>query len=172
MYLYTMDITLFNFYLICQYFWCMGHQFHKYVLYLWKRLAWCYFIVSYYYPYVIFFLKFSRSTLCDASDAWGTPFPQRLTVPGRAPSAWVSGTGSGRLCSFSDYLCGCAGSQLWCVESLLRCIWDLSSPTRDQTHIPYIERRILNHRTTREVPRLLVCESVLWRTVLCIAFFS
>ena len=34
--------------------------------------------------------------------------------------------------------------------------WDLSSPTRDQTCIPCIGRWILNHWTTREVPRLLV----------------
>ena len=31
-------------------------------------------------------------------------------------------------------------------------IWDLSSPTRDQTHALYIGRFILNPRTTREVP--------------------
>ena len=37
---------------------------------------------------------------------------------------------------------------------LLRGMWDLSSPTRDQTHIPCIGRRILNHWTTRELLRL------------------
>ena len=31
-------------------------------------------------------------------------------------------------------------------------MWDLSSPTRDQTHVPCIARWIPNHRTTREVP--------------------
>ena len=31
-------------------------------------------------------------------------------------------------------------------------MWDLSSLTRDRTHIPCIARRILNHQTTREVP--------------------
>ena len=31
-------------------------------------------------------------------------------------------------------------------------VWDLSSLTRDQTRVPYIERQSLNHRTTREVP--------------------
>ena len=31
-------------------------------------------------------------------------------------------------------------------------MWDLSSLTRDQTHVPYIERQVLNHWTTREVP--------------------
>ena len=31
-------------------------------------------------------------------------------------------------------------------------MWDLSSLTRDQTHIPCIVRRILCHWTTREVP--------------------
>ena len=75
------DITLFNFCLIGQYFWCMEHQFHKYILYLWKHLACCHFIVSSYYHYVVFFLKFSWSAF---REAWGTPFPQRLTLPGRA----------------------------------------------------------------------------------------
>ena len=31
-------------------------------------------------------------------------------------------------------------------------MWDLSSPTRDRTHVPCIGRRILYHWTTREVP--------------------
>ena len=33
-------------------------------------------------------------------------------------------------------------------------LWDLSSPNRDQTHIPCIGRQILNHWTTREVPSM------------------
>ena len=32
--------------------------------------------------------------------------------------------------------------------------WDPSSPTSDQIHIPRIARRILNHRTTEEVPSI------------------
>ena len=32
-------------------------------------------------------------------------------------------------------------------------MWDLSSPTRDWTHILHIARQILNHWTTEEVPR-------------------
>ena len=31
-------------------------------------------------------------------------------------------------------------------------MWDLSSLTRDRTHVPCIGRWILNHWTTREVP--------------------
>ena len=31
-------------------------------------------------------------------------------------------------------------------------MWDLSSPTRDQTQALRIEKRSLNHWTTREVP--------------------
>ena len=31
-------------------------------------------------------------------------------------------------------------------------MWDLNSPTRDQTHTPCIGRQSLNHWTTREVP--------------------
>ena len=34
-------------------------------------------------------------------------------------------------------------------------MWDISSPTRDQTHISCIERQSLNHWTVREVPHLL-----------------
>ena len=30
-------------------------------------------------------------------------------------------------------------------------MWDLSSPTRDRTHVPCIVRQILYHWTTREV---------------------
>ena len=62
---------------------------------------------------------------------------------------------------------GCIRSQLWRVGSfvmgcrllsscstqaqLLHSMWNLSSPTRDQTCIPCIRRQILNHWTTREV---------------------
>ena len=35
---------------------------------------------------------------------------------------------------------------------LLRGLWDLNSPTRDQTHVPAIAGWILNLWTTREVP--------------------
>ena len=34
-------------------------------------------------------------------------------------------------------------------------MWDLSSPTRDQTQVPYTGMRILNHWTTREVPLIV-----------------
>ena len=34
-------------------------------------------------------------------------------------------------------------------------VGDLSSPTRDQGHTPYIGRQILNNWTTREVPKNL-----------------
>ena len=33
-------------------------------------------------------------------------------------------------------------------------MWDLSSQTRDWTHIPSVGRQILNHGTTREVPAM------------------
>ena len=44
------------------------------------------------------------------------------------------------------------GSHLRCVGLVARGMWDLSSSTRDQTHIPCIRRWVLNHWTTREVP--------------------
>ena len=34
------------------------------------------------------------------------------------------------------------------------CMWDLSSPTRDQTQVPCIARQILNHWVIREVPHI------------------
>ena len=37
-------------------------------------------------------------------------------------------------------------------------MWDLSSPTRDQTHAPCIEVWSLNHWTTREVPLYNILE--------------
>ena len=56
-----------------------------------------------------------------------------------------------RLSSFglSDRLSHC-GAQ----AQLPRGLWYLSSLTRDQIHVPCIRRQILNHWTTREVPRL------------------
>ena len=36
-----------------------------------------------------------------------------------------------------------------------RGMWDLSSPTRDQTHVPCIGRWILYHWTTREIPLIV-----------------
>ena len=38
--------------------------------------------------------------------------------------------------------------RLSCPEAL----WDLSSPNRDRTHVPYIARRILNCWTTGGIP--------------------
>ena len=38
-------------------------------------------------------------------------------------------------------------------------MWDLSSLTRDQTHVPCIGRQILNHWTTREVPVKVIFDS-------------
>ena len=38
--------------------------------------------------------------------------------------------------------------------SLRCCMWDLSSPTRDQTQVPCIARQILNHWVIREVPHI------------------
>ena len=64
------------------------------------------------------------------------------------------------------FIFGCAGSSLQCVGSAImahgaqlpRGTWDLSSPTRDRTHVPCTGRRILNHWTTREVPHMICFE--------------
>ena len=42
----------------------------------------------------------------------------------------------------------CWGTQVWLSIG----VWDLSSLTKGQTHIPCIGRQVLNHWTTREVP--------------------
>ena len=45
-----------------------------------------------------------------------------------------------------------AGSWLLCSCGLVACgLWDLSSLTRDRTHVPCVERQILSHWTTREI---------------------
>ena len=48
---------------------------------------------------------------------------------------------------------GLSSHRAW--AQLFHSMWDLSSPTRDQTCISCIARQILNHWTTREVPILL-----------------
>ena len=63
------------------------------------------------------------------------------------------------MCSVGSFLSIC---DIWVPEHrlssygilayLLCGTWDLSSPTRDQTHVPCIGRQILNHWTTSEVP--------------------
>ena len=52
-------------------------------------------------------------------------------------------------------------------------MWDLSSLTRDKTHIPCIGRRILNHWTTREIPVYLVFKETarpFSREAVCVTF--
>ena len=58
-------------------------------------------------------------------------------------------------------------------------IWDLSSPTWDQTHTPCIGRRSLNHWTTREIPHcyywLIFIQNLLCvnaKNCLCVVLFS
>ena len=63
-------------------------------------------------------------------------------------------------CIVAPGLSGC-GTRPLEIEGLvvashgLSCLWDLISPTKDRTHIPCIGRQVLNHRTTREVPKAL-----------------
>ena len=67
----------------------------------------------------------------------------------------------------------CVGSSLWCTDSRRAWaqeshgMWDLSSPTRDQTHVPCIGMGILNHWTTRVVH--LFCRVV---TLFCIFYIG
>ena len=48
--------------------------------------------------------------------------------------------------------CGTSPAVVGC-RSFPLSMWDPSFPTRDQTHIPYTTKWILNHWTTGEVPR-------------------
>ena len=65
--------------------------------------------------------------------------------------------------------CGAWTLQLWHTGSRARGLsscgtwawlphgmWDVSSPARDQTHVPCIGKQILNHWPTREVPRNVI----------------
>ena len=47
------------------------------------------------------------------------------------------------------FTCG-TWAQLPCI------MWDLNSPTRNQTHVPHIGRQILNHWNTREISWLII----------------
>ena len=71
-------------------------------------------------------------------------------------------------CIMRDLLFRCIDSlvvahalQLW--AQLPGGIWNLSSPTRYQTHMPYTARQILNHLITREVlSHILLTASLFW----------
>ena len=41
-------------------------------------------------------------------------------------------------------------------SAMLHSMWVLNSPTRDQNCVPFIVRWILNHWTTKEVPRMVI----------------
>ena len=72
------------------------------------------------------------------------------------------------------YLFGCIGSWLqragclFAGHGLNHPTWDLSSPTRDQTHVLCITRQTLNHWTTMEVHMLVLQETKLVLLVLTI----
>ena len=65
--------------------------------------------------------------------------------------AWVWASSRSRWWTGKPVMLQSMGSQRvghnWATELM----WDLSSLTRDQTHVPFIGRQILNHWTTREV---------------------
>ena len=46
-------------------------------------------------------------------------------------------------------------------------MWDLSSPTRGQIHVPCLARQILNHWTTREVPNEIFQKEKLTERAYC-----
>ena len=56
-------------------------------------------------------------------------------------------------CCRAQALRGIASVAVACgLSCFARSMWDLSSQSRDQTHVPCTGRRILNHWTTKEVP--------------------
>ena len=62
---------------------------------------------------------------------------------------------------FSYTIFRCSVSASLAVAQGLSCMWDLSSPIRDQTRVPCIGRQLLNHWTTREVPRSTILSAEL-----------
>ena len=50
-------------------------------------------------------------------------------------------------------------------------MWDLSSPTKDPSHVPYFGRQVLKHRITRKVPRMEVFLTD-WPLLICPATFT
>ena len=65
------------------------------------------------------------------------------------------------LCTYSPVVASAVtGCDAW--AQLLQDIWDLSSLTRDWTHVPCIARQILNHRTTREAPGIIIYKAYLY----------
>ena len=67
-------------------------------------------------------------------------------------SGWLRSELLGPCLVMWDHSCRCTDSSCHARAYLLHGMWDLSSPTRDQIHIPCIARWILNPWTTREVP--------------------
>ena len=67
-------------------------------------------------------------------------------------SGWVRSELLGPRLVMWDHSCRRTDSSCHARAYWLHGMWDLSSPTRDQTCIPCIARWILNHWTTREVP--------------------
>ena len=85
---------------------------------------------------LLFLCQLSQVAVCRFLIAVASPVEHRL---------WSVGASAVAVCGLSS--CG-TRTQLPCS------LWDLSSQTRDQTHIPWIGRPILNHWTTREFPFL------------------
>ena len=83
---------------------------------------------------------------------------------------WLLLVSTGSRCTgFSSW--GAQPQQLW--HTGLAAPWHVgSSRTRDRTHVPCIGRRILNHCTTREVPRISFWsdENVLKLTVVMVTY--
>jgi len=79
---------------------------------------------------------------------------------------------SGLSCSTQDLPASCtsflSGAQTLSLQHTgsLCGMWNLSSPTRDQTCVPCIARHILNHWTTREVLRAIAVITVLVTSIL------
>ena len=61
-----------------------------------------------------------------------------------------------------------SGSLLWCADShqpsFFAGMWDPGFPTRDRTYFPCTARQTLNHWATREVPKMIFSEYLLWKS--------
>lgn len=69
---------------------------------------------------------------------------------------WVLARHAGPLLRYMGFLCSTGILRLWCVGQVVHGMWDLSSPNRDQTWVPGIEKSGPSTTGPPEVPEYLL----------------